>query len=460
MRIMLLWALVLAVMAFTAGCDDEESDGDGDADVDSDGDADSDGDGDADSDSDGDADSDSDGDPPSRHERLQAAETWMYQLSDLDSDSAVEELAETDYPMLVIEPGNNHRPCGDDWNPEDFGIPEENRNDACANGYDTEAIIDALRLTPDGDERLLIAYIDVGQAEWYRSYWAEGWELPTATERGTPEFILAADPDGWLGNYVVIYWDDDWHDLWLGTDSSDGIIAELAMLGFDGVYLDWVEAYDDDRVRDAADADGVDVAEEMVFFIEEIRDAGREITPDFLVIAQNATFLIDDCGDASWYAEAIDALAVEDTWYYGNGSTEDWNAGDGELGDWDITDRWECEEEHCPVGIVEPDNVCPDSDATEQCLEELPVSGDLRGGSRHTCEPGEEGTSDCWSTENRLDAYQRYLDEGIPVFTVDYCISADTASEVYTTSRSLGLRPLVTRVQLSRNTETPPWEYE
>lgn len=447
MRSTLLLALLLAAFAFSYGCDDE---GDGDGDVDAD----------SDTDSDSDSDSDSDGDVPSRPERLEAAETWMYQLSDLDEGNSVEALAETDYPMLVIEPGHNHRPCDDDFVPGDVGIPEENRDDACANVYDTADILDQLRTMPNGDERLLIAYIDIGQAEWYRNYWVEGWELPTETERGNPDFILAADPDGWLGNYVVIYWDDAWHDIWLGTESSDGIIPELAQLGFDGVYLDWVEAYDDERVQEAADDDGVDAAEEMVFFIEEIRNAGRAITPDFLVISQNATFLIDDCGDPGWYAEVIDALAAEDTWYYGNGSTEIWNAGDGDVGPYDISERLECEEDLCTVDIEAPDNVCSDEGATAACLGEYPVSGDLHGGTRHICEPGEEGTSNCWSTENRLAAYERYMDRGLPVFTVDYCISDDKAREVYTTARGLGLRPLVTRVQLSQLTDTPPSDYE
>jgi hypothetical protein len=109
---------------------------------------------------------------------------------------------------------------------------------------------------------------------------------------------------------------------------------------------------------------------------------------------------------------------------------------------------------------VPPDNVCPDEEATESCLEEYPVSGDLHGGSRHACPEGAEGTSGCWSTENRLEAYGRYQDRGLPVLTIDYCIGDDTAGDAYARAREHGLRPLVTRVQLSRMTETPPGDYE
>ena len=394
-----------------------------------------------------------------RRERLMNAKTWMYQISLLDEDKAVEVLAATEYPLLILEPGHNHRPC-DDFDPADFGIPQKNRDDACANVYKTREMIDALRTTPAGAERLLIAYIDIGQAEWYRDYWKEGWSPPTAKTSGTPDFILAADPDGWLGNYVVAYWKQPWKEIWLGSDDSRGIITELAELGFDGVYLDWVEAYDDERVQKAAQADGVDEAEEMATFVEEIGIAGRKTTPEFLVIAQNATFLIDEFTNTSKYTDIIDALAVEDTWYYGNGASEDWNDGDENKWGYDIQDRLECEQENCSLMIENPDNVCPDDEETEACLDNYPVSGDLHGGGRHVCEEGEEGTSNCWSTENRLEAYDRYLAHGVPVFTVDYCISTDKAAMVYRDARAQGLRPLVTRVQLSRNTETPPGDFE
>lgn len=301
--------------------------------------------------------------------------TWMYQIQDLDLNNAVEILAKTDYEMFVLEPGDNFKDSP----------------------YNTQDIINKLRYTPDGKKRLLIAYIDIGQAEEYRNYWQDNWIAPTATGPGFPDFLITIDPDGWSGNYPVAYWDSRWKSIWLG---QDGRIQRLAQLGFDGIYLDWVEAYDDEKVRVVAEQNGLIAEKEMINFIEEMRMVGKNINSDFLVISQNAPFLIDY--DPDRYITIIDAAAMEDTWFHG--------AGDAEWTD--------------------------------------PLAGDL-----HDHHDGE------YSTENRLKQYKKYLDRTIPVFSVDYCISIKNAELVYYEARKAGLIPLVTRVSLSRLTETPPNDF-
>lgn len=304
--------------------------------------------------------------------RMASAETWMYQIQDLDQDNAVEILDATHYPLLVIEPGHNFSEYP----------------------YDTSAIVNTLRTDSVDQPRILLAYIDIGQAEDYRDYWKADWVAPTATQRGQPDFLVTIDPDGWSGNYPVAFWDDAWKGIWLG---EQGIIAELARLGFDGVYLDWVEAYDDDSVRRIAEAEGIDGELEMIQFIEEIGAAGRAVRDDFLVVPQNAPYLIDRA--PARYVSAIDALAVEDTWFHGDGDAP-WND---------------------------------------------PRAGDLR-----------ERYDDEWSTPNRLTQYNRYKKRGLPVFSVDYCINVENAADVYEAARAESLVPLVTRVPLSQLTETPP----
>lgn len=307
-------------------------------------------------------------------------DTWMYQIQFLDDNAAVDLLANTDYDMLVVEPGNTFKP--DPLDP-DFS-------------YDTNYIVAQLSQKPTGEPRILLAYIDIGEAEDYRNYWQDSWIAPEGANPGVPEFLVTVDPDGWEGNYPVAYWQQEWKNIWL---SPDGIIADLAGRGFDGVYLDWVEAYDDEYIIAFAEQEGVDPEEEMMTFIEEIGEAGRAIYPDFLVVSQNAPYLLD--ADPTRYASLIDALATEDTWFYGEGDAE-----------WDD-----------------------------------PTSGDLSGGDRH---------ADDYSTVNRIEQNKRYLALDIPVFTVDYCISEGNADQVYQDARSNGFIPLVTRVSLSDITETPP----
>jgi len=300
--------------------------------------------------------------------------TWMYQIQWLDERATIDELDNTQYDMLVVEPG--------------FNFIEDQ--------FDVDYLVPSLKQKPNGDERILLAYIDIGQAEDYRTYWESTWVAPTATEIGIPDFLITIDPDGWSGNYPVAYWDPAWQDIWLGTN---GIIEQIANYGFDGIYLDWVEAYDDDKVREAAAADGVNPENEMILFIEKMRNLGKSIKSNFLVVPQNAPYLLD--ANPSFYTSIIDALATEDTWFYGEGDVE-WN----------------------------------DADA-----------GDLSGGDRHAGD---------YSTTNRITQSKKYLARGIPVFTVDYCISEKNARQSYINSYNNGFIPLVTRVPLTNITETPP----
>ncbi len=318
---------------------------------------------------------DADADVVSTSTRLNNVDinSWMYQIQDLDDNLKIDDLAKTDYDMLVVEAGHNF---------VDFS-------------YDTAYLVSQLIQKENAEDRVLLAYIDIGEAEDYRTYWQSNWVAPTASSVGSPSFLVTIDPDGWEGNYPVAYWHQDWKDIWLG---SNGIISQLANAGFHGVYLDWVEAYDDDSVRAVALADGVNPEEEMMLFIEQIKAAGRAIDPEFLVVAQNAPYLLDY--DAQRYSAVIDAIATEDTWFYGEGDAA-WN----------------------------------DANA-----------GDLFGDERHF---------DDYSTESRIRQNQLYLAMGIPVFTVDYCTSNVNASQVYRDSRNAGFIPLVTRVSLSEITETP-----
>ena len=53
------------------------------------------------------------------------------------------------------------------------------------------------RLHQAPHSKMAIAYIDIGQAENYRSYWQSDWRV------GKPDWIAGGDPDGWAGNFLA-----------------------------------------------------------------------------------------------------------------------------------------------------------------------------------------------------------------------------------------------------------------
>ena len=220
----------------------------------------------------------------------------MYQIQGLERRGAIEKLARSNYDVLVVEPTNT-------------GTGSER--------FDVTAMVKRLKSARPG--RLVLAYIDIGEAEDYRTYWQSSWRRPTRGKKGSPSFLVAQDPDGWEGNYPVAYWDRRWHKLMI--EARDSALKNALAGGFDGVYLDWVEGYDDDSITRRARRVRRSPAREMVRLISRLRSVAREQDPDFLVVAQNAPYLIDTPG----YLSQIDAAAFESTWYGGKGDAG-WNS--------------------------------------------------------------------------------------------------------------------------------------
>ena len=172
------------------------------------------------------------------------------------------------------------------------------------------------------DDKLILAYMSIGQAETYREYWQNDW-------RHNPPNWLAEKDETWPDDYWVRYWTKDWQDIIYGSPESylDRIIA----FGFDGVYLDRVDAYQyfEDQGRD-------DAAQEMTDFIMDFTKYARAKSPDFGIFPQNAEELGVMFPD---YLELVTGTGVEGL-YYGNPrdhepSPEDWTQNREE-----ILDKW------------------------------------------------------------------------------------------------------------------------
>lgn len=92
-----------------------------------------------------------------------------------------------------------------------------------------------LKTKKDGGRRQVVAYMSIGEAEDYRYYWQSSWTT------SKPSWMDAENPD-WPGNYKVKYWDTDWQDIIYKSDGA--YLNKIISAGFDGVYLDIIDAFE------------------------------------------------------------------------------------------------------------------------------------------------------------------------------------------------------------------------
>jgi len=235
---------------------------------------------------------------------LSHVKTFSYLLQNLDSNGIQKELSESHYDMYILEP------CVTEKGNETFPI---------------RSLIEEIRhynRTTYNKEPIILAYVDIGQAEDWRWYWKNGWEP------GSPEWIVAVDPDDWEGCYPVAYWYPEWEDIVIYGAHGMSHLEAILQYDFDGIYMDWVEAFSDEDVIERAKDDGIgNTATAMFDFIEKIRRYARResphANPNFLVVAQNASDLYGENPDR--YENLIDAISLEAIWYDGKGGFDDWN---------------------------------------------------------------------------------------------------------------------------------------
>ena len=186
--------------------------------------------------------------------------TWAIQLDGIEVEGAADALVAANLDMVVIEATRTIR-----------GQEQ----------FETAALVARLK----GSGKLCLAYVNVGQAESYRTYWRHSWKAPAKDHPGFPSFIVTVDPEGWADNYPVAYWDLRWKAVLWGSRRS---LVDLAIKdGFDWVYLDWILGFEEPAVaRLSADPEG-----EMIKLLKDLRLYARSRRPGFLVIAQNGSEL-------------------------------------------------------------------------------------------------------------------------------------------------------------------------
>ncbi|MEW6279636.1 MAG: MJ1477/TM1410 family putative glycoside hydrolase [Candidatus Eremiobacterota bacterium] len=194
--------------------------------------------------------------------------TWAYQLQNLN----LPQVAASDFDLIVVDYS------------ADGGHAER---------Y-TRAQVAGLQRAPGGGHRLVLAYLSIGEAEDYRYYWKAGFRP------GKPPWLEGENPD-WPGNYRVRYWDPAWRQI------LHGYLDHILAAGFDGVYLDLVDAYEfyEERGRPRA-------RDEMVALVLDLAGYARKRAgPDFGVFPQNAEGLLD----RPEYLAAITGIGREEVFF-------------------------------------------------------------------------------------------------------------------------------------------------
>lgn len=101
----------------------------------------------------------------------------------------------------------------------------------------TAAEVNALKKKRNGGKRIVCTYMSVGEAESYRYYWLPAWD----NEATRPAWIAEENPQ-WKRNYKVCYWAPEWQKILYGNSSA--YLDQILAAGFDGVYLDVIDAYE------------------------------------------------------------------------------------------------------------------------------------------------------------------------------------------------------------------------
>lgn len=143
---------------------------------------------------------------------LSEAQNYLYLISTdqfTSKEEMIEAVANTNYDLVILDLFFEESPL------------------TCAD-------LATLKVKANGAKRLVIAYMNIGSAENYRYYWKKGWGLRR------PGW-LKRKYDGYSDEYWVEFWNYQWQEIIYGND--DSYTKKVLDAGFDGVYLDNVEAY-------------------------------------------------------------------------------------------------------------------------------------------------------------------------------------------------------------------------
>ncbi|OQV17263.1 hypothetical protein BV898_08661 [Hypsibius exemplaris] len=155
-----------------------------------------------------------------------------------------------------------------------------------------------------GQNKTLLAYLSLGEAENFRRYWQPFWANPDSG----PDFLVTpfeAD-SAQTGKYRTKFWKLQWQRIVLRFMQE-----HILPWGYSGLFLDALDAYQyftDDASHDSQ--------AEMIAFVRLTRNQARLTAPDLKVFANN----VPELYEVNSFKGLVDGLAVSETWFK-NGDT-------------------------------------------------------------------------------------------------------------------------------------------
>ena len=214
---------------------------------------------------------------------LSSVKSWLYHLGDVDTAEAAK-IAISTAGLVVIDYANTNGDAPAPYTPAQLSVMR------------------------GSNDKLIVSYLSIGEAEEYRDYWKAEWNSTP------PSFLSASNPE-WPDNFKVKYWEPAWQKIMF--DYVDKIIAG----GFNGLYLDIVDGFQ--YWEEVAPNTGINYRTEMAEFVAAIDEhataklAAMGDTRKFVILGQNG----EELADNPTYLAHIDGIAKEDLrFYYPNGS--------------------------------------------------------------------------------------------------------------------------------------------
>lgn len=216
-----------------------------------------------------------------------AVTNWLYQLQ----DASIDEMNTSGFQFLVI----------------DYSL----------HGTDETRYTSADINTLHASGKKVLAYLSIGEAEEYRYYFNSGWLSKDSSGLNQPNgdapcWLGRTNPD-WEGNYKVQYWSEDWQTVVIGY------LDKIMDSGFDGVYLDIIDAWEYWSDSDNGELFSISqslAAERMINLVQRIAYYARiqRNDADFYVFPQNGEAILDHDTHGT-FLNTISGIGIEDLFY-------------------------------------------------------------------------------------------------------------------------------------------------